>query len=146
MMPICMAYLHSFIGGTPVSYTHLDVYKRQVQVQAVKQVSVQIDPIFLIGPVGCLSAGLFPFIYCSPCLLYTSQEQPVLIFIVPLPRCVSFPNSGYFLCKVRLDVYKRQRYGNIMIHTLSLQHCIIAYGKRQTYMLLKTLKGRSWTI
>lgn len=27
-----------------------------------------------------------------------------------------------------------------------LQHCIIAYGKRQTYMLLKTLKGRSWTI
>ena len=37
-----------------------------VQVQAVKQVSVQIDPIFLIGPVGCLSAGLFPFIYCSP--------------------------------------------------------------------------------
>ena len=29
-----------------------------VQVQAVKQVSVQIDPIFLIGPVGCLSAGL----------------------------------------------------------------------------------------
>ena len=34
-----------------------------VQVQAVRPVSVQIDPIFLIGPVGCLPSGLFPFIY-----------------------------------------------------------------------------------
>ena len=47
-------------GGRSVSYTHLDVYKRQAKVQAK-------------GALAVVAADLLALTLLKPCLLYTSR-------------------------------------------------------------------------
>ena len=68
---------HDRIAGFhhTVSYTHLDVYKRQQMMDDEVILSVQIK--------GVVNAGVIA--YVQGCLLYTSlQEQHILSFQYPL--------------------------------------------------------------
>ena len=76
---VAAGLLQTFIGGTAVSYTHLDVYKRQVQLLAgtvlenvLHQRDVpQLFQCFGIGGPAVLR--LFAMVQAHGCLLYTSR-------------------------------------------------------------------------
>ncbi len=54
-----------------VSYTHLDVYKRQISNDAIVEYPIHCGPNSQIHG-GC-NVGQFTFINISSCLLYTSR-------------------------------------------------------------------------
>ena len=76
--PMDAAFLNLEMPGT-VSYTHLDVYKRQVQT----------------GPLSSGACGMAslswqrtPLKSCSGCLLYTSQNKEVIIVLPAEKGCI----------------------------------------------------------
>ena len=57
----------------PVSYTHLDVYKRQMLGETLAKLRDETDDTELVQAIEVVSRLLLPFAQSSVCLLYTSR-------------------------------------------------------------------------
>ena len=70
-LALCGAQItgHDIHGSGPVSYTHLDVYKRQGVLRSIPGITI-LSPSDITSTKGAIKAMME---YEGPCLLYTSR-------------------------------------------------------------------------
>ena len=99
------------MSASPVSYTHLDVYKRQVHGTAFRMLSIQMNGIKLTFCSTNTAANTFIFIYNR-----SSAAQTTCCFF-----------SHLFLCKGFLCISKGFMSINVFSHTRYLTGGIIVF-------------------
>ena len=73
-----------------VSYTHLDVYKRQLLYRAIK--ADKLSSIIFYGPPGTGKTTLAKVIaHTTSCLLYTSLNIVIFVYVADIQVVVAVP-------------------------------------------------------